>query len=71
MAAIEVGNDTPRWLQTVHLKRNTRDTLIDDFLKHHSAAVDQNDPDNVDDIVHGISSGTVTATALCISYISR
>ena len=107
MTVIEVSDDTPRWLQIALQKRNTRDALIEDFVRHHSVLINQNDPvsiflprspanslikpfqishangqglvatrqptvsDSVDEIVFGISSGAVTATALCISYISR
>ncbi|KAF2650079.1 hypothetical protein K491DRAFT_697603 [Lophiostoma macrostomum CBS 122681] len=77
--------DPPQWLQTALKKRHIRDSAIEDFVRHHSSSAEalQTDgsnakatqptvrSDNVDGILHGISSGEVTATTLCTSYICR
>lgn len=65
--------DTPQWLQTVNRKRGLRDEAILSFAKAFESPelTEATSIDAIDQIQQAILSGALTASTLCIAYISR
>ncbi|KAF1937439.1 amidase [Clathrospora elynae] len=76
----------PQWLQTLNKKRKIRDDAIQRFVQAHASheslhldrssttESDLRDPtavDSVEEVLHAISSGVVTASQLLNAYIHR
>jgi amidase len=68
-----MASTRPQWQETVVKKRQLRDEAIQSFVDGHSTSKNTASAsiDQVEGILNAVSSGTVTASELCIVYIHR